>query len=621
MGIRLETVLDECLVALARGEALEACLRRYPKHRAELEPLLNTALAVKGAVRRQAASPETLLRARNRFLAEASAMRPARTPAPHWRLPALLPRTALLRSLATAGFTLVLLAGLLGGGSIVSANTLPGDPLYGVKRASESVRMLLTFNTEGRASLARKLAERRLDEVKQVVQLGREVQVHFDGPVDSVRGDIVYVQGITIQVPPGSSGELLQQLQQPGAVVRVDARTLRDGMVQATSLEVDRVASPAASGPTSIAPAAVVATPSGAPQLRLSATPTTVEPTKPAPTNVPTDTPTTAPSVTVVGTLTAIATPQPSQTPTLLPSATPLPSATATLMPAPRDVEVRIEGRIDEITAQSWTVGGQRVNLHAGTILNQSLARAEVGGWATVVALKRPDGSLLAREIVVLRGAEQPPEPKEFHGTIDSIQPGRWVVAGREVIVTGETVIEGTPRVGAVAYVKAEQHADGRLVAKKITVPAEQIVQFAGLIESISAQRWVVAGQEILIGPDTQIQGQPQVGLVAQVEAVVRADGVKVARRIVVEAPPPTSVPPTAVPAATSTPAPASRTPVPSATAAATAAPTVVPTLAPTSAPTTAPTGAPTIAPTVAPTVAPSTAPTRAPTPRPEKAI
>ncbi len=75
------------------------------------------------------------------------------------------------------------------------------------------------------------------------------------------------------------------------------------------------------------------------------------------------------------------------------------------------------------------------------------------------------------------------------------------------------------------------------------------MVQFEGVIQEIHSDRWVVAGQQVLIGSETSIEGVPVVGALAEVEAVVRADGSKLARRIRVRAIPTTE--PTAVATAT----------------------------------------------------------------------
>ena len=47
LAITLSYALAECLEAIGeRGESIEKCLRRFPKHRRELRPLLEMVLAL-----------------------------------------------------------------------------------------------------------------------------------------------------------------------------------------------------------------------------------------------------------------------------------------------------------------------------------------------------------------------------------------------------------------------------------------------------------------------------------------------------------------------------------------------------------------------------------------------
>lgn len=536
----IETILDECLAGLAEGESLEACLERHPHWRGELEPLLRTALALRQAYAQPAPAQEALARVRTGFLAEAQRRQRALAERRQrgwlrWR-----PQFGFSRGLATALVTLVLLIGLLGGGSIVSASSLPGDPLYGVKRASEKMLLLLTFDAQQRAALEQQLESRRVEEVKKVVEQGRQVEVEFAGVVEKVEGELVFVQGIplrwTLEQPPAV-----------GAEVQVLAKTQGEGPLEVKALSVREPAPIAAKSPTFTATATVP------PERRPSNTPSAAPTDKPTPTNTIPPTETAQPTETASATPEATLTGAPS--PTATPTRTPTRPPTATPVPPPEGVKVRLEGRIDEITDAHWLVNGVRVLLQRTTRFNLTRAPAQVGGWAVVDALKTSDGRLLAEEIVVMRGAEQPPVAKEFSGIIEAIAAGRWTIGGREVRIISDTVIEGTPAVGALAHVRADQYADGRLVARRIVVENEQVVQFEGLITSISADRWVIGGQEVLIDRNTQIEGQPAVGAMAQVEAVQRADGTLRARRIRVQPPAsPEAEAPTAEPLETTMP-------------------------------------------------------------------
>jgi len=213
---------------------------------------------------------------------------------------------------------------------------------------------------------------------------------------------------------------------------------------------------------------------------------------------------------------------------------------------------VRIEGEINEIASNHWVVSGQRITIKSSTRVNQDAASAQVGGWAVVKAVKKPSGELQAKEITVIRGAQETPVSREFSGAIESIGADRWVIGGQQVLIASDTQIEGTPVIGATAHVQADQYTDGRLVARHITVESLEVVQFEGIIQEIHSDRWVVAGQQVLIGSETSIEGDPVVGALAEVEAVVRADGSKLARRIRVQAVPTTE--PTAVATATTEP-------------------------------------------------------------------
>lgn len=544
MRKRLETALNECLALLDQGHALEECLQRFPAHRDELEPLLETAALVKRSFRRPEPSEIALTRARNHFMAEV-ARRQQLEQTPRGKRASRF-SFAWSPGLATALLTLIILVGVLGGGGMVSANSIPGDPLYGVKRASESVRLMLTFGHEAKADLEQAFAERRIQEVMQALEQHREARVEFAGVVSSVAGGNIVISGVVVRV-----GQ--DDVPQIGAEVAVVAQTRSDGSIEASQVTVKATPIKPPPEPTM--------TSQNAPTLD----PTDKPAAKPTETRQPSPTPTMeipatviveiTPTISITATMAVSPTATAIQTPSVTPTSTP----TMTPPPPPHDVTVRIEGRIDEITGEYWRVGGQQVFI-SSTSINQERAKAQVGGHAVVNAVKKADGRLVATSIVVLSGPDQPPEPKEFNGAISAISGDTWVVAGRTVQV-GSATIEGEPRVGSVAHVKADQYADGRLVARHITVESvqEQIVRFGGIVQSFSESSWVVAGQRVAVNSDTKISGDPQVGAIAEVEAVVHVDGSRVARKISIMAPPE----PTQEPAPTATVVPTEPDPTP----------------------------------------------------------
>ena len=216
---------------------------------------------------------------------------------------------------------------------------------------------------------------------------------------------------------------------------------------------------------------------------------------------------------------------------------------TKTLVP-PRRVRVRLEGTIESIEPQFWIVDGRRVLFDENTLF-EGAQWAAVGRRAAVDGLLvQTDGHVLALHIKV----EPPPPPEkpvetvEFKGTVERIDGDAWTVNGTRVLVDANTVIEGTPQVGATAQVKAVRRDDGSLLATRIVVesPQERVVEFEGPIDSIESGHWIVGGRVVQIDANTVIEGDPQVGSVAEVQAVERSDGTLLARRIRILPPPPT---------------------------------------------------------------------------------
>lgn len=74
---------------------------------------------------------------------------------------------ALLRP-ALAAAAILLLVGV--GATNAAASSLPGDPLYAVKRASEDVQVALTFDDVARMQLLSQLADRRLAELAEIAK-------------------------------------------------------------------------------------------------------------------------------------------------------------------------------------------------------------------------------------------------------------------------------------------------------------------------------------------------------------------------------------------------------------------------------------------------------------------
>jgi len=511
-----EAVLDECLTQMNRGQSLEACVAQYPALAAELEPLLRMALRVEALRQDQPPSPVALRAGRQRLLRQAALLRrtledqtrPTRVP---WWMNL---QTLMRRSMVSTALATVLLVTVLAAGTVAaSARSLPGDALYPVKRASEEVRLLLTFDQQIKAQLVGKIDERRREEAQAISDRRRVAELSFRGRIERIDGMQWTVGGVAIRT---SEETVVEGDLAVGTFVRVYVRSAGDGTLLAMRISVEpEIAAPQPTASPSMAE----------PTMTATATPTET----PQPTEIPPTTRPVQPSA-----ATATPSPTPTATGTATPSATP--TEIPPTPPPPRDVKVRFSGMIETITAEAWTIGGQIVIVDENTVIDEEAAPAAVGAVARVIATRQQDGTLLGVAIIIERAAEIPEQPFEFQGLIESFGSAEWIVGGHSLLITEQTVIEGTPQKGLLAEVKAMRQSDGSLIAVRIVVrlPTEE-VQFEGVIQSVGDGEWIVEGVTVRLDAETAVEGTPAVGAVAEVQGLLLPDGAVLARRIVVQ--------------------------------------------------------------------------------------
>ncbi len=218
--------LEECLAALEAGADLESVLGRYPAQRRVLQPLLETALAAR-QLAGEPAPAEVFHRSRTRLLAQAADRR-AQSPSgyPRWQR---LPRLGMA--------ALVVLVILLSGGGLVavSAQALPGDQLYPIKRVSETIQLDLTFDAEAHRLVEARFQERRLAEVEKLLALSRSEMVVFYGVV-AQQGQVQWlIDAVRVVITPETLviGEIT-----PGVLVEVEGSTHAQGWVQAAEIHL-----------------------------------------------------------------------------------------------------------------------------------------------------------------------------------------------------------------------------------------------------------------------------------------------------------------------------------------------------------------------------------------------
>jgi hypothetical protein len=521
MSKHLEAILDECLSQLNNNETVEACLAQHPALAADIEPLLRMADQCRSLRPSPEPAPPALQAGRQRLLSAAAVHRTAQeerraTSRAPWRALGLLRKSA-----AAALLAVLLLAAVLGGGTIAaSAKSLPGDTLYPVKRMTEDLQLVLTLGREAHAQLAVRLEERRREEARAILSSRRIADISFRGVLETQVQGCWTIAGVPVYLSNETQvvGDVV-----PGAHVRVSARSLSDGKLWATRIDLE-------------------------PEQPTLAQPTAI--TLPSPTLPPTPSPTPNELPAVVAPTAVPPIPTLRPTSTARPSATPSPTPTeipATATPS-REVKLRFKGRIEAISDSTWIVGGQALRIDAQTRIFDQERQAALGAIATVLAVRQADGNLLALEIVTEREPSTPDQLFEFQGLIESFGPTQWVVGGYRCAITADTRVVGSPLKGLLAEVKALRRADGSLCATHIvvTAPVEE-VQFEGSIRVFSAAEWTVDETVVRLDAETVIAGEPVVGCTVEVQGLLLADGAVLARRIVVQAPP--TATPTPLPA------------------------------------------------------------------------
>ncbi|HXV43471.1 MAG TPA: DUF5667 domain-containing protein [Anaerolineae bacterium] len=290
-----EDKLEDALALLAAGMPLAEILADAGEDADWLRPLLEVAAEV-GEFRSTLPipSPEASLQRMLTYGQELKAASPPAAPVrsdwstmlarlfSNW-----LPRLA--TGLVSAMLVIVLLSSTL---TVLAQRSLPGQPLYGLKRIGETLRLSLAFDPSQQAQLLENYNQRRQMETRLLLEQKQVAQVDFFGQVEAVTETSVTVDGLIIQRTPETkmSGNVAT-----GARVKVEVLTQPPDQLLALAITV---VEPALPTPTPLPPTATLTptpTATAIPTLsRSSATDTLRLPTV-TPTPLPTSTPTIPP--------------------------------------------------------------------------------------------------------------------------------------------------------------------------------------------------------------------------------------------------------------------------------------------------------------------------------------
>lgn len=202
----LTEILNDCIDRLAAGQSVQDCLTAYPEHAVDLHPMLEAGLLT----RRVNYAPSEVIRAhervRVRVLQAATTKQKVR----------VLP----LRGLATmAASLLIILFAVYGLVGFSAESSLPGEPLYTVKRFNETIRLRLSGNSP---ILEQQFAQRRIDEIHQLLEGGQSADVTFKGTIEALDTTTWQVASLEVVLTDTTQHEADIRL---GDSVKVEGRT------------------------------------------------------------------------------------------------------------------------------------------------------------------------------------------------------------------------------------------------------------------------------------------------------------------------------------------------------------------------------------------------------------
>ena len=321
----MERILDDCLAAVLRdGQSIDDCLAQYPDQATELKPALQAALMIARLKNPQmSASKVDALEARLRQQMQTT---PKRTP----RVLHFAPL-----SKAAAMIALVFLFMLAAGGGTVaaSADSLPGDPLYGIKRLWEQIVLLLAPLTGELDDLWLQLAETRLAEAEALDQRGELNYQALADLYDAMQQSLLLADETTrpqVERYLDEAETALIAIAPPADSTQLYARLL----AQTSGSPVELQVLPAM-------------TPTPSPTIRVLATDTPTQ--TPMPTDTVRPTTTSTPTITQTPTRRVPPTSTRTTTPTVTPTATATPTITPTFTLTPLPLPQRPTNRPNQL--------------------------------------------------------------------------------------------------------------------------------------------------------------------------------------------------------------------------------------------------------------------------------
>ena len=213
---KLDNILNECLErVLLAGESVEECLQSYPDYAEELRPLLDTVLSARQV---SDIEPRAEFKSRARYEFQQALREKTAKQSRGWFnwQPAW---SAVVASIVT----FVLVSGVTVG---AAGNSMPDQPLYPVKLATEQLQLTITRSPLSKAELYARLADKRVAEIvylasKDKPEVIESVTRRLETNLEKIavlsqapgaredRGDVTPAKPEAAQEPPPKPGLML----------------------------------------------------------------------------------------------------------------------------------------------------------------------------------------------------------------------------------------------------------------------------------------------------------------------------------------------------------------------------------------------------------------------------
>jgi hypothetical protein len=134
-------------------------------------------------------------------------------------------------------------------------------------------------------------------------------------------------------------------------------------------------------------------------------------------------------------------------------------------------------GTVEDISATTWTIDDKVVQVGDDVLIKGNIL---IGDRVEALVILGENASLHAIEIeFVSRGTSVDPnetnhlddkitEVVEFNGIVESISSESWTISEKKVTITSQTVIKGNNHLGKTVWIQAQPQEDGSYIAIQI---------------------------------------------------------------------------------------------------------------------------------------------------------